>query len=88
MHACDNTTGVMSCGILSSYDDWVSIFGSADYCYGEYHSLWYVQQDGLSSFTDYVEFGCFSTSIIWGKTINEASKYCNLTMEMVYAPYN
>ena len=48
--------------MLSSYDDWVSIMGSASYCYGYYHPLWYVQQDQTTNFLDYVEFGCWSES--------------------------
>jgi GH25 family lysozyme M1 (1,4-beta-N-acetylmuramidase) len=54
------TYGV-TCGIYSSMSQWTAIMGSASYCYGSSYPLWYAHYDNNPSFSDYSEFGCWST---------------------------
>ena len=87
VNACDATQ--VTCGIYSSYIDWISIFGSADYEYGNNHRLWYLNADNMANFDDYEEFGGWMSSSLWGKTYTDmeaAGSYCNVSVGLVYIP--
>ena len=83
--ACDQVNGV-TCGIYSSYDDWVALFGSASYCSGQNHRLWYYNANNTPSFADYNAFGCWTTNSLWAKTYTAWAKFCGISLEQVYIP--
>ena len=61
--ACKSRFGV-SCGVYASYYQWESIFGTTSYCYGSELPLWYAHYDSSTSFSDYVEFGCWTNPTV------------------------
>ncbi len=62
--ACKATTGV-SCGIYTNYNNWLELFGSTSFIYGNDLPLWYAHYDNLAAFTDFSPFGGWTKP--WGK---------------------
>ena len=60
LNACLATPGV-TCGIYASASQWQAIFGSTGYCYGSSQPLWYANYDSVCSFSNFPQFGCWTT---------------------------
>jgi hypothetical protein len=43
----------LNCGVYASQSQWISLFGTASYVYGNEYPLWYAHYDDLASFSDY-----------------------------------
>ena len=76
----------INCGIYTSAADWYELFGTEDYCSGQNHRLWYYDIDHQANFNDFTPFGCWTPASVWGKTYNDDTKYCGISMQMVYIP--
>jgi GH25 family lysozyme M1 (1,4-beta-N-acetylmuramidase) len=76
----------ISCGIYSSHYQWVDIFGSADYTYGNDLPLWYAHYDNIPSFDDYGTdpFGGWTSP--HAKQYNGGATVCDVVVDLNYAP--
>lgn len=78
------TLGVR-CGIYSSKYMWQSVFGDANYCYGNESPLWYAHYDGVASFADFSPFACWSAP--FAKQFRGDTSLCGMDVDENYSPY-
>ena len=76
----------VSCGVYSSRSQWISIFGSATYCYGQNLPLWYLHYDNNPSFSDYgsSSFGCWTSP--HAKRFAGGVSTCSMTVNKNFSP--
>jgi hypothetical protein len=74
------------CGVYASSAQWVSLFGSTDYCYGSGLKLWYPHYDNDASFDDYTEFGCWKTPVL--KQYAGDTTQCSISVDKNYGNPN
>ncbi len=75
----------LNCGVFSSIDDWEKIFGSTEWSYNEFRlPLWYSNNDGNPSFSDFVPFGGFSEP--YGKQYSTNNNVCGVNVNFDYFP--
>lgn len=73
-----------ACGVYASASQWNAIFGSTSYCYGSNYPLWYAHYDNNPSFSDFSEFGCWSTP--WAKQYMGTTTVCSTGVDLDYSP--
>ena len=78
---CTSRFGI-TCAILSSYNDWVTLFGDETYTYGNTLDLWYVQNDGEASFSGFQPFGGWTSPSV--KQYTTGSHLCGISSNLDY----
>ena len=74
--------------MFSSYNDWVTLFGDANWSYQVTPplSLWYVQNDGVANFDGYQAFGGWTSPSI--KRYSVGSTLCDISSNLDYIGSN
>ena len=82
--SCSSRWGV-TCGIYSSYDTWVTVFGTANgFCFGQQLPLWYSSPNLQTNYDDFQPFGCWTEP--YGKQYVNDVYECSMPIDRNYKP--